>query len=51
MQINEIREVIYSTENGKSPGVDGIPIEFYREFLETVKFDIQTTFNKTLFDN
>lgn len=51
MQIREIREVIYSTENGKSPGVDGIPNEFYREFLETVKCDIQPTFNKTLFDN
>ena len=24
-------------ENGKSPGIDSIPIEFYKEFIETIK--------------
>ena len=38
-------------ENGKSPGVDGIPIEFYKEFLEIIKYDLQKTFNETLFEN
>ena len=33
-EINEIREAIQSMENGTSPGVDDIPIEFYKEFLE-----------------
>ena len=38
-------------ENAKSPGVDGMPIEFYKEFLETIKYDLQKTYNETLFDN
>ena len=38
-------------ENGKSHGLDGIPIEFYKEFLETIILDLQKTFNETLFTN
>ena len=38
-------------KNGKSPGVDGIPIEFYKEFLETIILDLQKTFNETWFKN
>ena len=38
-------------ENEKSPGVDGIPIEFQKELLETVILDLQKTFNETLFTN
>lgn len=37
-------------ENGKSPGIDGLPIEFYKEFFEQIKYDLQNTYNKTLFD-
>ena len=51
VEINEIKEVIQSMENGKSPGVDGIPIEFYKEFLETIIPDLQKTYNETLFTN
>jgi hypothetical protein len=29
----EIRESIFNTAGGKSPGLDGFPIEFYRSFL------------------
>ena len=36
-------------ENGKSPGVDGIPIEFYKEFFDILKKDLQTVFNNVLF--
>ena len=28
-------------ENGKSPGIDGLPIEFYKEFYEQLKYDLQ----------
>ena len=38
-------------ENGKSAGVKGIPIEFYKEFLENIEKDLQKTFNETLFKN
>ena len=37
-------------ENGKSPGVDGIPIEFYKDFFEILKKDLQITFNNALFN-
>ena len=35
-------------ENRKSPGVDGIPIDFYKE---TIILDLQKTFIETLFTN
>ena len=38
-------------ENRKSPGMDGIPIDFYKEFLETIILDLLKTFNETLFTN
>ena len=38
-------------ENGKSPGIDGIPIEFYKEFIEIIKKVLQKTFNEILFTN
>ena len=50
-EINEIREAIQSMENGTSPGVDDIPIEFYKEFLETIIPDFQKIYNETLFIN
>ena len=31
--------------------MDGIPKEFYKEFLETIKYDLQKTCNETLFEN
>ena len=38
-------------ENGKSPGLDGILIEFYNKFLETIMVYSQKAFNETLFTN
>ena len=38
-------------ENGKSAGVEAIPTEFYKEFLENIEKDLQKTFNETLFKN
>ena len=37
-------------EGGKSPGIDGLPLEFYKEFFEQIRYDLQSTYNKTLFD-
>ena len=45
IEITEIKEAIQSMENGKSPGLDGIPIEFYKEFIEIIKKDLQKTYN------
>jgi len=33
----EIKEIIDSIENGKSPGSDGLPIEFYKKFWPHIK--------------
>ena len=32
---NELKEAIHQMENDKSPGIDGIPIEFYKIFQGT----------------
>lgn len=37
---NEIKQAIYQMENNKSPGIDGIPIEFYKQFYEYIKHDL-----------
>ena len=46
IQIPEIKEAIFNMENGKSPGIDGLPIEFYKHFFETIKYGLQKTYNK-----
>ena len=49
IDISEILQAITEMENRKSPGVDGIPIEFYKEFFDISKKDLQTVFNNVLF--
>ena len=39
IQITEIQQALQTMENGKSPGIDGIPIEFYKEFFDILKKD------------
>ena len=51
IEITEIKEAIQSMENSKSPGIDGIPIEFYKEFIEIIKKDLLKIFNEILFTN
>ena len=34
ISINEIRTAIKSLPNGKSPGPDGLPVEFYKTFID-----------------
>ena len=36
-------------ENGKPPGIDGFPIEFYKDFFQILKSDLQNLYNNTLF--
>ena len=36
-------------ENEKSPGIDGIPIEFYKTLYETIENGLIQLYNKTLF--
>ena len=50
IQITEIQQALQTMENGKSPGIDGIPVEFYKEFFELLKKDPQDIFNNVLFE-
>ena len=44
IQIIEIQQALQTMENGKSPGMDGIPVEFYKEFFDLLKKDLQDIF-------
>ena len=50
IDISEIKIAIENMENDKSPGIDGIPAEFYKEFYTILKKDLQDIFNKVLFN-
>ena len=49
IQITEIQQALQTMENGKSPGIDGIPVEFYKEFFDLLKKDLQDIFDNVLF--
>ena len=44
IQIIEIHQALQTMENGKSPGLDEIPVEFYKEFFDLLKKDLQDIF-------
>ena len=44
IQIIEIQQALQTMENVKSPGMDGIPVEFYKEFFDLLKKDLQDIF-------
>ena len=46
---NEIKQAIYQMENDKSPGIDGIPVEFYKTFYDTLENDLIQLYNNILF--
>ena len=50
IQIIEIQQALQTIENGKSPGIDEIPIEFYKVFFDLLKKDLQDIFNNVLFE-
>ena len=49
IQITEIQQALQTMENGKSPGIDGIPVEFCKEFFDLLKKDLQDIFDNVLF--
>ena len=49
IQIIGIQQALQTMENGKSPGIDGNPVEFYKEFFDLLKKDFQDIFNYVLF--
>ena len=49
IQIIEIQQALQTMKNGKLPGIDGIPVEFYKYFFDLLKQDLQHIFNYLLF--
>ena len=45
----ELQQAIHQMENVKSPGIDGIPIEFYKTFCEISESDLLEIYNNILF--
>ena len=49
MNKNEIKEAIFQMENQKSPGIDGTPIEFYKENYDPLEDDLYQLYTNTNF--
>ena len=45
----ELKTVIFQLKNGKSPGINAIPIEFYKSYYEYIKNDLLQLYNSTRF--
>ncbi len=48
LTVQELYTALMSMENGKSPGIDGLPIEFYKLFWPILGEDILAVFNESL---
>ena len=46
---NELQEAINQMKNEKSPGIDGIPIEFYKTLQELLENDLLQFYKNILF--
>ena len=44
--LDEIKTAVFQMQSGKSPGLDGIPIEFYQEYWEEIKHYYMAFINK-----
>ena len=44
-----MQQEIQQMENDKSPGIDGIRIEFYKEFYQILENDLLQLYNNILF--
>ena len=50
IQKTELKQAIEQTENDKSPGIDRIPIEFYKTFYDLLENDLLKLYNNILFE-
>ena len=48
LDIDDIFQALNSTENKKSPGLDGLPYEFYKTYWELIKEDLLQILNNVL---
>ena len=45
ISLEEVRTALISAANNKSPGIDGIPYEFYRKFFDVIGTDLIDVYN------
>ena len=46
--LDELCDIIFSMDINKSPGIDGIPVEFYHTYWDIIKHEICEVINKAL---
>jgi len=46
--LEELEKALQSMEGGKVPGIDGLPVEFYRTFWTEVSPDLLQVINESL---
>ena len=51
ISLKELKNAIFQMENDKSPGIDKLPIEFYKSQHEIIKNDLLQIYNSVLFLN
>ena len=44
--VDEVKTAVFQMQPGKSPGLDGIPVEFYQEYWENIKDCYMAYINK-----
>lgn len=49
LSYKEIHDIIFSMANNKCPGIDGIPIEFYKYFWDEIKQELKLIIGSLLF--
>ncbi len=48
ISLGELHEALQSMENGKAPGIDGIPVEFYKAFWPVIGKDLLAVLSDSL---
>ena len=49
--LTELKNAFFQMENGKSPGIDDLPIELHKSQYEIIKNDLLELYNSILFKN
>ena len=50
LTLQELHTALQSMEGGKAPGIDGIPVEFYKDFWNDMGEDLLSVFNESFKD-